>query len=159
MNNDFVSDAVYGGIDGTITTFAIMAAAIGSELSPYTVVVLAIASLVSDGFSMGVSSYESVVDPNENAMQKGITTFLAFVVIGLLPVLIYYYYSDLEKPIPFGVLIIASLLTLLCIGSLKHSLTNPAANKYQTIQSGLKTMTLGGIAGALSYYVAINLQR
>lgn len=159
MNSDIVSDAVYGGIDGTITTFAIMAAAIGANLSPYTVIVLAIASLVSDGFSMGVSSYESVVDQTENAVQKGLTTFLAFVVIGLLPVIAYYYYSDLAKPIPFRVLIIASLLTLLCIGSVKHSLTNPTADKFQTLQSGLKTMTLGGIAGGLSYYVAVNLQR
>lgn len=54
-----VSDAVLGGIDGCVTTFAIVSGVIGAGLSPAVAVVLGFANLVADGFSMAVSNYES----------------------------------------------------------------------------------------------------
>jgi VIT1/CCC1 family predicted Fe2+/Mn2+ transporter len=48
---------VYGGIDGTITTFAVVAGVVGADLSAGIVVILGLANLVADGFSMGVSNF------------------------------------------------------------------------------------------------------
>jgi vacuolar iron transporter family protein len=52
-----LGDAVLGGVDGCVTTFAIVAGAVGGGFSSLVVVVLGFANLVADGFSMGVSNY------------------------------------------------------------------------------------------------------
>jgi putative effector of murein hydrolase len=44
---------MYGGIDGTITTFAIVAGVVGADLSGKVVLVLGLANLIADGFAMG----------------------------------------------------------------------------------------------------------
>ena len=53
----YLKDMVYGGIDGTITTFAIVSGVVGAELAPGIVVILGIANLIADGFSMAVSNF------------------------------------------------------------------------------------------------------
>jgi VIT1/CCC1 family predicted Fe2+/Mn2+ transporter len=53
----FVRDFVYGAIDGCVTTFAVVAGAVGAELSSVVVVILGFCNLVADGFSMAVSNY------------------------------------------------------------------------------------------------------
>ena len=53
----YLRDLVYGAIDGTVTTFAVVAGAAGAGLDPSIVVVLGIANLVADGFSMAVSNF------------------------------------------------------------------------------------------------------
>lgn len=53
----YIRDWVYGGIDGTVTTFAIVAGIVGAELSTKIVIVLGLANLIADGFSMAASNY------------------------------------------------------------------------------------------------------
>ncbi|ESR22899.1 VIT1/CCC1 transporter family protein [Lutibaculum baratangense] len=53
----YVRDWVYGAIDGAVTTFAIVAGAIGAELSPRVVIILGVANLLADGFSMAAANY------------------------------------------------------------------------------------------------------
>ena len=53
----YLHDWVYGGIDGTVTTFAIMAGVVGANLSSTVVVVLGIANLLADGFSMAAGNF------------------------------------------------------------------------------------------------------
>ena len=55
----WVSDFVYGGIDGAVTTFAVVAGVEGASLSTTVVVILGFANLIADGFSMAVSKYSS----------------------------------------------------------------------------------------------------
>jgi len=55
-----ISDAVLGGIDGCITTFAVVSGAVGAGFSSSVALVLGFANLVADGFSMAVSNYESI---------------------------------------------------------------------------------------------------
>lgn len=55
-----VSDAVLGGIDGCVTTFAVVSGAVGAGFSPTVALVLGFANLFADGFSMAVSNYESI---------------------------------------------------------------------------------------------------
>jgi len=54
---NYLRDWIYGGIDGAVTTFAIMAGVVGAELSAGVVLVLGVANLVADGFSMAASNY------------------------------------------------------------------------------------------------------
>ena len=53
----YLRDWVYGGIDGTVTTFAIMAGVVGADLSATVVIVLGLANLLADGFSMAAGNF------------------------------------------------------------------------------------------------------
>lgn len=52
-----LGDFMLGGIDGVVTTFAVVAGSAGGQLSATTVIILGFANLVADGFSMAVSNY------------------------------------------------------------------------------------------------------
>lgn len=56
-NQNYIRDFIYGGIDGAVTTFAVVSGVSGAELSPAIVLVLGFANLVADGFSMAASNY------------------------------------------------------------------------------------------------------
>lgn len=53
----YLRDFVYGAIDGTVTTFAVVAGVAGAELPPSVIIILGLANLVGDGFSMAASNY------------------------------------------------------------------------------------------------------
>ncbi len=52
-----LKDAVYGAIDGAVTTFAIVAGVAGAGLSPFVIVALGTANVLADGFSMAAANY------------------------------------------------------------------------------------------------------
>lgn len=53
----YLRDFIYGGIDGTVTTFAVVAGAVGASLEARIVIILGLANLVADGFSMAAANY------------------------------------------------------------------------------------------------------
>ncbi|MBU2235723.1 VIT1/CCC1 transporter family protein [Patescibacteria group bacterium] len=53
----FLSDVVFGANDGIITTFAVIAGAVGADFSNKVVIVLGLANLFADGISMGLGNY------------------------------------------------------------------------------------------------------
>ena len=57
--SEYVKSMIFGGLDGIITTFAIVAAGAGAELEAGLVIVLGCANLISDGMSMGLGDYFS----------------------------------------------------------------------------------------------------
>jgi VIT1/CCC1 family predicted Fe2+/Mn2+ transporter len=61
----YLRDWVYGGIDGAVTTFAIVAGVVGAQLSNRVVLILGIANLVADGFSMAASNYSGTKTEHE----------------------------------------------------------------------------------------------
>ena len=63
---NYIQDWVYGGIDGAITTFAIVAGAIGADLSSKVVLILGCANLLADGFSMGAANYSGTKAERDN---------------------------------------------------------------------------------------------
>lgn len=62
---NIISDAVLGGIDGCVTTFAVVSGVVGAGLPPSVALVLGFANLIADGFSMAVSNYESIKTDRE----------------------------------------------------------------------------------------------
>ncbi|MEP2715329.1 VIT1/CCC1 transporter family protein [Pseudophaeobacter sp.] len=50
-------DVIYGAIDGSVTTFAIVAGVAGAGLSPFVIVALGLANVLADGFSMAAGNY------------------------------------------------------------------------------------------------------
>lgn len=55
--HNYLRDFIYGAIDGTVTTFAVVSGVAGAGLSSGVVIVLGMANLVGDGFSMAASNY------------------------------------------------------------------------------------------------------
>jgi len=58
--NSYVSDWILGGIDGAVTTFAIVAGVVGAALEWHVIIILGLANLLADGFSMAASNYSAV---------------------------------------------------------------------------------------------------
>lgn len=54
----YLGDAVLGAIDGCVTTFAVVAGVAGANLPRSVALILGLANLVADGFSMAVSNYQ-----------------------------------------------------------------------------------------------------
>lgn len=61
----YLRDWVYGGIDGAVTTFAIVAGVVGADLSHGVVLILGVANVVADGFSMAASNYSGTKTEQE----------------------------------------------------------------------------------------------
>lgn len=62
----FIQDIVYGGNDGIVTTFAVVAGTVGADLPHYVVIILGVANLLADGTSMGTGSYLSLKSELDN---------------------------------------------------------------------------------------------
>jgi len=56
-SHSYLRDFVYGAIDGTVTTFAVVSGVAGAELSTSVILILGMANLVGDGFSMAASNF------------------------------------------------------------------------------------------------------
>lgn len=52
-----LADAVLGGVDGIVTTFAVVAGSEGGKLPMVVILVLGLANLFADGFSMAASNF------------------------------------------------------------------------------------------------------
>ncbi len=61
----YVKSMVYGGLDGIITTFAVVAGVAGASLSSSIVLILGFANLIADGLSMAIGDYLSTKAENE----------------------------------------------------------------------------------------------
>lgn len=54
---NYIKDIVYGANDGIITTFAIVAGSVGAKFDLKIIIILGVANLVADGFSMAASNF------------------------------------------------------------------------------------------------------
>ena len=63
---EYLGEFVYGGIDGSVTTFAVVAGAAGATLDSAVVIILGFANLIADGFAMSVGSYLSTKSEKDN---------------------------------------------------------------------------------------------
>ncbi len=54
---DYIGEFVYGGIDGSVTTFAVVAGSTGASLETTVILILGFANLIADGFSMSVGNF------------------------------------------------------------------------------------------------------
>jgi VIT1/CCC1 family predicted Fe2+/Mn2+ transporter len=73
ITNDFVDkfqeylgEFVYGGIDGAVTTFAVVAGAVGAGLDSSVIIIMGFANLFADGFAMSIGAFLSAKSEKEN---------------------------------------------------------------------------------------------
>lgn len=65
-HRDYLPEFVYGGMDGIVTTFAVVAGAAGAGIDSSVVIILGFANLFADGFSMSVGSYLANLSEQHN---------------------------------------------------------------------------------------------
>jgi VIT1/CCC1 family predicted Fe2+/Mn2+ transporter len=58
-SHQYIGDLVYGGLDGIVTTFAIVSGVAGAELGSDVILILGLANLFADGLSMAAGAYLS----------------------------------------------------------------------------------------------------
>ena len=147
----YISEFVYGAVDGTVTTFAVVAASAGAGISSAVILILGVANLIADGFSMGSSAYlaasaeheESARDTQKRASPKiiGAVTFLAFVAVGSVPVLPYLIDVVAVSKVPGTTLFyVSSALTAVALASNHHG--EKLLSPYSSGRSPLDWRTL-----------------
>jgi VIT1/CCC1 family predicted Fe2+/Mn2+ transporter len=156
MKRKYFPDLIFGGIDGVVTTFAIVAGVVGATLSSFIVFILGIANLLADGFSMAVSNYLSTKSENQISKQElkspikaGITTFISFLIFGSLPLLPYvvFQFSNLDFNV-FYVSAFFAFITFALLGYLKSRATHLSFKKAM-----FETILLGMSASLIAYFV------
>ncbi|WAT16879.1 VIT1/CCC1 transporter family protein [Aurantiacibacter sp. MUD11] len=208
-----LGDFMLGGVDGVVTTFAVVAGSAGGQLSATTVIILGFANLLADGFSMAVSNYlgtktrleevrrsradeewqirefpegeereireifaqkgfedetlEEIVrvitadrrvwvdtmmaeelqmsDVSARPFRAGLTTFVAFSLCGLIPLLPFLFgFADFDTT--FIVSAILGAVTFFTLGTIKGLTVGTSP-----LRSGLRTFAIGSVAAALAY--------
>ncbi len=64
-HGQYIKSFVYGGLDGIVMTFAVVAGVVGANLSARVVLILGVANLIADGISMAFGDYLSTKAENE----------------------------------------------------------------------------------------------
>lgn len=63
---EYLPEFVYGGIDGCVTTFAVVAGSVGAGLESSIIIILGFANLFADGFAMSIGAYLSTKSEKDN---------------------------------------------------------------------------------------------
>ena len=216
----YMGDFVLGAVDGTVTTFAIVAGATGAGLSATIAVVLGLANIAADAFSMAASNFlktrsdhqsldrfrrieeshiERVPDAereeirqifegkgfegelleeivkvitsdrkrwvdtmlteewglrleNPSAMRAAVTTFVAFALAGMVPLLPLLLSDLIGSADVFLVSVFLTGLSFIGIGWLQGKVTDQSP-----MRNALETLLIGSVAAALAYIVGAML--
>lgn len=153
----YLPEFVYGGIDGSITTFAVVAGAVGATFSSTILLILGFANLFADGFSMAVSNYLSNQSDRElytkkkfakKSINSAFATFVSFILIGFIPLLFFIlalFYPSLIK----NAFLFSSILTgfsFLFVGGVKGIVTGK-----RKIYSAIETLVIGALASLIAF--------
>lgn len=163
---------VYGGMDGAVTTFAVVTGAAGANLGVRVILILGFANVLADGFSMAVGSYlseksdqdlsvhkgDSKKEDHDSPLQASIATFISFILIGLVPLSVYtvdFIFSlDMDNDTMLRYAVVLTLTAFGLIGLLRARIT-----KIKKRQAILESLGLGLAAAIISYGAGNILER
>ena len=150
-----IRSIVYGGLDGIITTFAVISSVIGASLSVSIILILGFANLLADGFSMAAGAYLSEKAEREQKKQAakaaktaGWVTFLSFAFFGFLPLLPFVVgiFSDFIAQYVVVISVFTTFFTLMLLGIVKANIVN-----VSKLRSVIEICVIGGIASIIAY--------
>lgn len=161
----YLPEFVYGSIDGTVTTFAIIAGIAGANLDASIVIILGFSNVLADGFSMASSNFLSEQahqeqhpdhDHHQAPIKTALATFLSFISIGSIPVIAYLvaplipYFTDKQ----FMFAGICTAITFIGIGA-----TRGIISGKHPVRTSLETFGIGAIAAGVAYTVGALLEK
>jgi vacuolar iron transporter family protein len=161
----YVDEFVYGANDGIITTFAVVSGAQGASLGHKAIIILGLANLVADGFSMGASSFLAIrtevdvdtangtpVTENERrAVSRSLATFVGFLCAGTLPLIPFF--TPIAQGAEFMVSAVSTAIAFFLVGGLRAFVT-----KRSFVLSGIEMLIVGGAASLLAYGVGFGVE-
>ena len=219
--HSYLRDFVLGAMDGTVTTFAVVAGVAGAGMPGGVAIVLGLANLLADGFSMAAGNYLSTKTDRQlverarrieemhveqipegereevrqifaakgfegqtlnqivtvittdrrrwvdtmlteelglrlespSALRAAASTFSAFVLFGLVPLLPFLLgLGDSPRAI-FAASTVATAVAFLCVGIARGLILDEPI-----VRAGLETLAIGGATAALAYAVGLALQ-
>jgi vacuolar iron transporter family protein len=163
---------VYGGMDGAVTTFAVVTGAAGANLGVQVILILGYANVLADGFSMAVGSYLSEKSDQDLSVSKGTTqkddhdsplaasiaTFVSFILVGFIPLSVYTFDYIFGLGLANGTAltwsVLVTLLAFIGIGYVRGLIT-----KISRRRAVLESFGLGAAAAIISYVVGNFLER
>lgn len=219
--HNYIGDFLLGAIDGCVTTFAVVASVAGAHLSASVAIILGVANLIADGFSMAAGNYQNAKADHElierarrmeerhidevpegereeirqiyaakgfegetleeivrvitsdrkqwvdtmiqeelglpldapNPVLSALTTFLAFLLIGLVPLFPYILPIGLDENKTLMVSSIATGIAFFIVGMIKGKVLH-----HHWLKSGLETLAIGGTAAILAYAIGYFLR-
>lgn len=154
---------VFGGMDGILTTFALLAAFAGTgQNSAIRTIVVGVSTVLADALSMGAGEYLSAkaeieaargkFDPDEaGPLEKGAAMFAAFGLFGCMPLLGYVATALLpSSPSSFPLSVAITACTLFALGCVKAIV----AESGVWWLAGMEVTGIGGAAAMVAYYTA-----
>jgi len=144
---------VYGGSDGAVTTFSVMAGAAGAGLDPRVIIILGCANLASDGFSMASADFlseESKDNPDKRrSFRQAIITFVSFIGVGLVPLIPFLIALCITLPAnEFLLSTIFTFIAFVSIGYMRGYILK--RNKVSMI---LQSVGIGSLCAGVAYVV------
>lgn len=164
MSRRYLGEFVYGGMDGTVTTFAVVAGAVGAALDPKIILILGFANLFADGFSMATSNYLATQSENDIVgdpifhncpIKNALATFTSFIIIGFIPLFSFVFapYNSYLAEHSFLISVILTVSSFTLIGAIKGHISG-----RKTWLSALETLFIGILAAGIAYFVGQFLQ-
>ena len=164
LDAQYIKQVIYGGNDGIVTTFAVVAGFNGAnaginnlQLPFITVLMFGMANLIADALSMGLGDFlssEAVEDlthgqkrNSSKSALSGIVTSLSFVVFGIIPLLPYALFNGMQQ-IAFTASIIGTFSALFLLGVVRWQITG--SNFFRSVGS---VVVVGGIASTAAFIV------
>ncbi|KAJ1637565.1 VIT family-domain-containing protein [Pavlovales sp. CCMP2436] len=168
LTRDHMRGVIFGGLDGILTTFAIIAASIGAKQKAQTTLVLGISTLLADALGMAGGEYLSskaereMLSPREvealirepSPLAKGAAMFTAFILFGAIPLLgfiashvLVLYHPELQHAF---VSCVVTALALFTLGAVKSQF-----GKGSWWRSGGEIVLVGGFVASAAFGSAI----
>ena len=165
LKRKYLAEFVYGGIDGIITTFAVISGALGASLNPAVILILGFANLFADGFSMAVSNYlstksERSLDNDKRQSDKqplktAFATLISFIVIGFIPLLSFVLaavFPALDS-MKYVLSVVFTAFAFIFVGVAKGFVSGK-----RPVVSALETLLIGGAAAVIAFSVGYILR-
>jgi VIT1/CCC1 family predicted Fe2+/Mn2+ transporter len=116
----FLPSIVYGGSDGAVSYFTLMAGAYGAGLPIKMLLAIGISNIFADAFSMATADYLSENSREKSnkkeALKNATVTFFSFVCVGLFPLypsLDAYFSHAPEATLPLSTFLMSVVLTII----------------------------------------------
>lgn len=166
-----VREFVYGGMDGAVTTFAVVTGAAGANLGARVILILGFANVLADGFSMAVGSYLSEKSDQDLSVSRGkskkedhssplyasFATFISFILVGFIPLSVYTLDYALGWNLGSSALVWSVIMTLVAFGIVGY--LRGLVTKANRARTTLESLGLGMAAAAISYVVGSLLDK
>ncbi len=159
----YLPSMVYGGSDGAVSYFTLMAGAYGAGLSIRMLIAIGVSNIFADAFSMATADYLSEDSKkNKTSLSTGISpasknatvTFFSFLTVGFFPLApsIYAYWMyEPSSQIPLEIFIISIAFTILAfiyIGFMRGAVLG--RNRLHTI---LQSLIICSISATVAYFM------